>query len=164
MSPLFLMLAPVVASPHAPVATSLVGIWANPSGSVIVEIMHCGEVALCGRVNWASDKAKADARKGGTDPLIGTELLRDFTPSGADRWKGILFVPDLKRTTKADLLQIAPDRLKIRGCIVGRALCKSQIWTRTRAPEGVVEQDLHSKEPRFSLVSRPRGQDGEGRS
>jgi len=139
MTPLFLMLAPVIASPNVPIATSLAGSWANPSGSVIVEIMPCGEVALCGRVNWASDKAKADARKGGTDPLIGTELLRDFVPSGADRWKGILFVPDLKRTTKADLHKIAPDSLKIRGCVIGRALCKSQIWTRTDAPVGVGE-------------------------
>jgi len=139
MFALFLALAAAPVPPDAPAATSLAGNWANPSGSVIVEIAACGEVALCGRVNWASDKAKADARKGGTDPLIGAQLLRDFVPSGADRWKGILFVPDLKRTTKADLQQIAPDRLKIRGCVVGRALCKSQIWTRTEAPVGASE-------------------------
>ena len=139
MFALFLALAAAPVPPDAPAATSLAGTWANPSASVIVEIAACGEVALCGRVNWASDKAKADARKGGTDPLIGTELLRDFVPSGAGRWKGTLFVPDLKRTTKADLREIAPDRLKIRGCAVGGVLCKSQIWTRADPPVGASE-------------------------
>jgi uncharacterized protein (DUF2147 family) len=134
MLPLLLALA-VQAVPDPAAAASPVGTWANPSGSVIVEIAACGDVALCGRVSWASDKAKADARKHGTDPLIGTELMRNFVPSGTDRWKGILFVPDLKRTSKADLQQLAPDRIKIRGCAVGRALCKSQIWTRSAPHE-----------------------------
>jgi uncharacterized protein (DUF2147 family) len=134
MLPLFLALAVQVA-PDATAAASPVGIWANPSGSVIVEIAACGDSELCGRVRWASDKAKADARKHGTDPLIGIELMRKFIPSGADRWRGLLFVPDMKRTAKADLQQLAPDRIKIRGCALGRALCKSQEWTRSASPE-----------------------------
>lgn len=137
MLPLLLALAAVQAAPDTPAAASPVGTWANPGGSVIVEIAACGDSALCGRVSWASDKAKADARKHGTDPLIGTELIRNFVPSAVDRWKGLLFVPDLKRTSKADLQQLAPDRIKIRGCAVGRALCKSQIWTRS-APHDAV--------------------------
>ena len=138
MIPLLLALA-VQVVPEAPATASPVGTWANPSGSVIVEIAACGDSQLCGRVSWASDKAKADARKHGTDPLIGTELMHNFVPRGTDRWTGMLFVPDLKRTSKADLQQLAPDRIKIRGCAVGRALCKSQIWTRTQAPVGAGE-------------------------
>jgi uncharacterized protein (DUF2147 family) len=135
MVPLLLAMAAVQAAPDSSAAASPVGTWANPSGSVIVEIAACGDSELCGRVRWASDKAKADARKHGTDPLIGTELLHNFVPSGTDRWRGILFVPDLKRTSKADLQQLAPDRIKIRGCAVGRALCKSQIWARSASSE-----------------------------
>lgn len=131
MFPLLLALAAVQAAPDSTAAASPVGNWANPNGSVIVEIAACGELGLCGRISWASDKAKADARKRGTDSLIGTVLMHHFVPDGADRWKGILFVPDLKRTSKADLRQLAPDRLKVRGCAVGRALCKSQVWTRS---------------------------------
>ena len=115
-----------------PVETALEGYWRNPSGSVIISIAPCGE-AMCGRVQWASDKALADARKNGTDPLIGVELLSDFVPKGENRWKGRLFVPDLKRTSKAEVRQLGPDQVKVKGCAVGRLVCKSQVWTRSQA-------------------------------
>ena len=115
-----------------PVETALEGYWRNPSGSVIISIAPCGE-AMCGRVQWASDKALADARKNGTDPLIGVELFSDFVPKGENRWKGRLFVPDLKRTSKAEVRQLGPDQVKVKGCAVGRLVCKSQVWTRSQA-------------------------------
>jgi uncharacterized protein (DUF2147 family) len=108
---------------------SPLGRWSNPSGSVSVAIAPCGD-ALCGRVESASDKAKADARKGGTDPLVGVELLSGFTAAGDGRWKGRLFIPDLNRRSRAELTMIAPDQLKVTGCAVGRVVCKSQIWVR----------------------------------
>lgn len=107
------------------------GFWANPAGSVIVEISMCGENALCGHVHWASDEAAADARAHGTDPLRGTELLHQFVPAGEGRWKGRLFVPDLRQTSRAELRVISNQQLKIVGCAVGRLLCKSQTWSRT---------------------------------
>jgi uncharacterized protein (DUF2147 family) len=110
-------------------SSALLGRWKNPSGSVAVAIVPCGE-AICGRVESASDKAKADARKGGTDPLVGVELMSGFTDAGAGRWKGRLFIPDLNRRSKAELRLIAPGQLKVTGCAVGRVVCKSQIWLR----------------------------------
>jgi uncharacterized protein (DUF2147 family) len=109
--------------------TTPLGLWSNPSGSVSVVIAPCGD-ALCGRVESASDKAKADARKGGTDPLVGVELLSGFTAADEGRWKGRLFIPDLNRRSRAELRMIAPDQLKVTGCAVGRVVCKSQIWVR----------------------------------
>lgn len=111
---------------------ALEGNWRNPRGSVIISFAPCAE-AMCGRVQWASDKAIADARKGGTDPLIGIELLRDFVPKGEGRWKGRIFLPDLNRTSKAELRQLGPDQVKVSGCAVGRIICKSQVWTRAEA-------------------------------
>jgi hypothetical protein len=61
--------------------------WVNPAGSVIVEIAMCDETALCGHVRWSSDKAAADARAQGADPLRGTGLLHQFVPAGEGRWK-----------------------------------------------------------------------------
>ena len=97
---MLLFLLPVATTLAQPGESALEGYWRNPSGSVIISIAPCGE-AMCGRVQWASDKAVADARKGGTDPLVGVELLSGFVPKGENRWKGRLFVPDLKRTSKA---------------------------------------------------------------
>lgn len=129
MAPSLLLLATISAPLAAP---SLEGDWRNPNGSVIVAIAPCGE-ALCGHVKWASDKAQADARRGGTDPLLGAELLSGFVPKGEGRWKGRLFVPDLNKRSKAELRQVGPDQVKIIGCAIGRLVCKSEVWTRTEA-------------------------------
>ena len=129
---MLLFLLPVATTLAQPDKTALEGNWRNPSGSVIISIAPCGE-AMCGRVQWASDKAVADARKGGTKPLVGVELLSGFVPKGENRWKGRLFVPDLKRTSKAEVRQLGPGQVKVTGCAVGRLVCKSQVWTRTEA-------------------------------
>ena len=112
-----------------PAETGLEGRWRNPSGSVLISIASCDE-PLCGQVEWASEKAIADARRGGTDPLIGAELLSDIVPIGEGRWKARLFVPDLNKTSKVQLHLLGLDQLKVTGCALGRVVCKSQIWTR----------------------------------
>lgn len=127
-------LAAAFAALQASIASPIEGQWANPGGSVVVAIAPCGE-AYCGTVVSASDKAKTDARKGGVDELVGTELLSGFVAGGNGQWKGRLFVPDLNKRTKALLRQLSPDQLKIKGCVVGGAICKSQIWTRAVSPD-----------------------------
>lgn len=75
----------------------VVGTWRNPSGSVRIAIRPCGP-NLCGTVVAASDKAKADAARGGTPNLIGSRLFDGLTPAGPNRWTGRVFVPDLNRS------------------------------------------------------------------
>ena len=104
------------------------GTWRNKKDSVHIAIRPCGD-AICGRVVWASDKAKADAR-GGTDTLVGTEMLRDFHARGNGRWRGKVFVPDIGQTFYGTISVIGPDRLKARGCLFAGILCKSRIWLR----------------------------------
>jgi uncharacterized protein (DUF2147 family) len=127
-----IILAAIFAQSVEPAETSLEGLWRNPSGSVIISISPCDE-SICGRVQWASEKAMADARKGGTDPLVGTEVLSDITPRGEGRWKARLFVPDLNKTSKAELRILEIGQLKVTGCLVGHVVCKSQIWGRAAA-------------------------------
>jgi len=115
-----------------PAEAGLEGRWSNPSGSVIIFIAPCNDT-LCGRVEWASEKAMADARKGGTDPLVGAELLTDIVRRGDGRWKARLFVPDVNKTSKAELKLLGFDQLKVSGCLIGRVACKSQVWTRVEA-------------------------------
>lgn len=107
----------------------LQGRWTNPSKSVTVAIAPCGE-AWCGTVVEASDEARADAQRGGTEALVGTELMSGFVAAGAAKWRGRLFIPDMNKRSKAELRMVAPNRLKVTGCAVGRMICKSQMWTR----------------------------------
>lgn len=105
------------------------GVWKNPKNSVHVELRPCGENA-CGYVVWANAKAQADARKGGTDNLIGMQLLRDFKPHKDGVWRGKVFVPDLNATFSGSAQLIDQRTMKARGCLIGSFGCKSQTWTR----------------------------------
>lgn len=110
---------------------NLGGYWANGSGSVIVSMQPCADEGWCGKVQWASEEAQADAARHGTATLVGIELLHGFVPVEAGRWKGRLFIPDLNKRARAELQRIDDNRLRVRGCTVGGLICKSQIWTRS---------------------------------
>ena len=117
----------------AQAATPLTGHWTNERKSVVVLIAPCANTAaLCGTVQSASEEAQRDARRGGTDSLIGAELLHGFVPIGDDRWRGTLFIPDMNRRSKADIIRLDDDNLRVRGCAIGKLLCKSQNWSRIR--------------------------------
>jgi uncharacterized protein (DUF2147 family) len=108
---------------------SIYGVWRNPKNSVHINIQPCGEL-LCGRVVWANENAKEDARKGGTPNLIGSQLLRNFSPSKSGTWKGKVFVPDLNVTVSGSAELLDANTLKARGCIFAGIGCKSQNWKR----------------------------------
>jgi uncharacterized protein (DUF2147 family) len=114
--------------------TSLSGYWTNSSRSVVILIASCGEDRFCGTVHSASEKAQADAARGGTTKLIGAELLNGFVLTRPGRWKGQLFIPDLNERSRADIVQLDSDRLRVRGCAVAGLLCRSQTWSRTTGP------------------------------
>ena len=96
---------------------------------MVVAIEACRE-GLCGTVISATEWARADARRGGTHSLVGTRLFSGLKPAGTGHWRGRLFVPDINHRSNADLRIIAPDRLKVTGCMIARMICKSQLWTR----------------------------------
>jgi len=106
---------------------SINGVWRNPKNSVHVEIKPC-PAGACGYVVWATEKAKADAREGGTKQLIGLQLLQDFTQDKSGTWRGKVFVPDLNRTFTGSADLANPTTLKAKGCFL--ILCKAQTWTR----------------------------------
>ena len=123
----------VPAAPQVPptqIASSepIEGRWINPAQSVVIAVAPCGE-HQCGIVEWASDEAKEDARKG-TDQLVGAQLLSKVRPTNDGRWQGRLFVPDANRQVHAKIQLIGSNRLKVSGCAIGKSLCKSQVWSR----------------------------------
>src|SRR4051812_40891593 len=84
---------------YASDASQAFGVWANPKNSVHVEIKPCGASDhACGVVVWANEKAQLDAKKGGTDALVGLQLFRDMVRGANGVWAGRVFVPDLNRT------------------------------------------------------------------
>jgi uncharacterized protein (DUF2147 family) len=107
----------------------LYGVWRNPKNSVHVKFQECGS-ATCGVVIWASPKAQADARKGGTEKLVGTNLLRNFTMVRPGVWKGRVFVPDLNGTFGGTAELVDASTLKARGCLFVGLGCKTQLWKR----------------------------------
>ena len=122
---MLIALATMIAADTAPIE----GRWTNPSGRVTVLIEACGE-AYCGSVIAAAESARADARRGGTANLVGTQLMSGFKPAGPGKWRGRMFVPDINHRSKAELRLIGTSQLKVTGCMVGRMICKSQMWTR----------------------------------
>jgi uncharacterized protein (DUF2147 family) len=109
------------------------GVWRNPKNSVHLEIKDCGQ-STCGVVVWASAKAEADARKSGTDTLIGKQLLRDFEVQNNGSLKGRVWVPTLRVTLVGSADIVDSRTMRAKGCVLGNFLCKSQLWTRLDGP------------------------------
>ena len=111
---------------------SIYGVWRNPKNSVHIDIQPCGQY-LCGRVVWANDNAREDARKGGTKELIGSQLLRNFSPGKGGAWKGKVFVPDLNVTVSGSAELLDSSTLRARGCLFAGLACKAQNWKRVES-------------------------------
>lgn len=109
---------------------ALEGQWRNAKGSVTVRVVPCG-TALCANVVDASARAKAGARKGGTQNLIGTRILTGLRPTGSGTYKGLAFDPKRNIRVPATVRIVGPDAIEVRGCaLAGMFLCKEQRWLR----------------------------------
>lgn len=119
----------IVCSMPAIAESEVKGLWLNPRGTVAVRTGDC-DGKLCGWIVWANSEAKADAKSSGIDQLIGIELLEDYTPDGAGKWSGSVYVPDMGHHFSSTIRQLSPSELKVQGCLIGGFICKSQIWQR----------------------------------
>src|SRR5687768_5880201 len=113
-----LFLAAVPASAQA----SVEGRWTNPKRSVVIEVGRCGP-AWCGTVVWTTPKAKANARKGGTENLIGTRILSGARPVRPNVYKGRGFVPKRNIYAPATIRQTSPNTMVVEGCALAGLLC-----------------------------------------
>lgn len=106
------------------------GTWRNKSDSVHVQVTPCGDGERCGTVVWANEKAKSDAAKGGTENLVGTQMLRKFREGKKGAWKGKAFVADMGKEFSGTVRPLDYNTMEVKGCIAGGLICKKQIWTR----------------------------------
>jgi uncharacterized protein (DUF2147 family) len=109
---------------------SIEGHWRSPGGNSIIVIGPCGGT-LCGKIEWASEKAKQDSRKTVGDQLVGAQLLTNLTQDKKGNWQGKLFIPDKNMRVTAKIQLVGEQQLRVSGCAVGKTLCKAAIWTRT---------------------------------
>lgn len=117
---------------QAATAAPIEGRWRSPGGNSIIDVARCGE-GWCGTVAWASARAKKDAAKA-TDQLVGTQLLSDVKDAGEGRWIGRIFIPDRNMRLTAKIAMAPGGELQVSGCLAGKALCKSQLWTPVHGP------------------------------
>ncbi|MEM1050471.1 MAG: DUF2147 domain-containing protein [Pseudomonadota bacterium] len=108
------------------------GTWRNKSNSVHIQVTQCGEYTRCGTVVWANEKAKRDAAKGGTENLVGTQMLRKFREGKKGKWKGKAYVADIGKEFSGTIQPLDYNTIEVKGCIAGGLICKTQIWTRVR--------------------------------
>ena len=123
-----LTLAAVAAPAAASAGAPFEGRWATPKRSVIIDVAPCGP-AYCGTVVWASAKAKANAREGGTRNLVGTRLIENIRPDGNGGFKGRGFVPKQNIHASAKIRKAGPNVMVVKGCALG-LVCKEQRWTK----------------------------------
>ncbi len=115
------------------------GIWLSADGGTKVNIANCGG-KLCGTVVWlveptdsATGKPKTDKRNPDpakrARPLLGLQVVQGLTPSGPDRWSGLIYNADDGNTYQAHMTVPEIDTAKVQGCVLG-LLCKTQNWKR----------------------------------
>ena len=122
--PLVLAMTLTPAAAHS----ALEGRWRNPSGTVIIVIATC-DADVCGLVQWASDKALDDARKGGTEHFIGTEILH-VSQAGNNLYRGKAFDPESNMHIPATVRFVDAGTIEIQGCALFGLICKTQRWTK----------------------------------
>src|SRR4051794_10204460 len=115
---------PAAASGPAPIE----GHWTSPKRTLVVRVAPCGD-AWCGTVIRASDVAKARALEGGTQHLVGTQLLIGVRPDGDGAYRGHAFDPNRNLRVSATVRLDGSTTLIVKGCMVGGILCREQRWT-----------------------------------
>lgn len=106
------------------------GDWTNMNKTVHIRASRCGD-SMCGTVIWATDQAKADvAAKGGR--LIGTQVFRDFRPTGSNEWRGKVYIPDMGRSFSGTITLTDNDSITATGCAFFGVGCQTRHYKRIR--------------------------------
>ena len=112
-----------------PPANGLLGEWRNTNNNVHLRLEPCGS-AVCGRVTWAADPQRADARKGSGKELVGSRLLHDLKQSSDGTWRGQVFIPDINKNASGTVTQLSNVLIRVSGCTLLGLICKTQHWHR----------------------------------
>jgi uncharacterized protein (DUF2147 family) len=89
-------------------AASIEGHWRSPGGNSIILIGPAART-LCGKIEWASEKAKQIRARPSVDQLVGAQLLTNLTQDKNGNWQGKLFIPDKNMRVTAKIQLVSPN-------------------------------------------------------
>jgi uncharacterized protein (DUF2147 family) len=115
---------PALANAQAPIE----GRWTNPKRNVVIDVDRCAGGTYCGKVVWASAKAKSKETIEG--PLVGAQLMSGFRPDGKGGYRGQVIEPKRNMRGKATIRPAGPNAIVVKGCAVAGLICKEQRWIR----------------------------------
>ncbi len=128
-------------------ADDIIGVWNNQEKDARIEIFKCGD-KYCGKiVSLNEPDYPADSQEGtpGTPkldhhnpdqalrsrPIIGLQIVNDFTFDGNNMWKdGTVYDPKKGKTYSGKMTLVSPNQLKLRGFIGISLIGRTAIWTR----------------------------------
>jgi len=118
-----------LAATPAAAQANIEGHWTNPKHTTLVRVSRCDGGSYCAIVLKASAKAQANARKGGTEHFIGTEILH-VSSAGHGLFKGKAFDPESNMHIPATVRFVDAGTIEIQGCALLGLICKTQRWTK----------------------------------
>lgn len=115
------------------------GVWTSQARDVRVRLADCGG-KICGTLVWLQEAIDPTTGKPKTDrlnpdpakrtrPLIGLQVVKDFVPSGRQRWMGTIYNADNGNTYRAHLILRGPRTARLEGCMLV-VLCMGHTWHR----------------------------------
>lgn len=133
-----LVAAGLLLAASAVAAPAPVGVWSMPKDKATIRISTCGD-ALCATLiglrkpNDKNGRPKVDKHNPNpalrNRPVIGLSLLTDMRREG-NGWAGRFYNPDDGRSYAGTIMADGSSRLKLRGCVIGGLLCKTQVLRR----------------------------------
>jgi len=134
-----LVLAATLASAFPAFAASPVeGVWWVQDRSAKVRIAPCGQ-KLCGTIVWISDRIDKATGLPPVDsknpdpslrsrPIVGLQLIRNFSPAGEGKWSGgTIYDPEAGKTYVSKMTLTPKGTLKVEGCV--SVICQAQTWS-----------------------------------
>ncbi|SFQ96628.1 DUF2147 domain-containing protein [Poseidonocella sedimentorum] len=109
-------------------ADPIEGIWqtqVDDGAYAYVTMAPCG-AAFCGTL---SRTFNTDGEY--KSPNLGKLLVRDMTATGGGKYEGKVWRPSNDKVYMGKM-ELAGDRLKMKGCVAGGLLCSSQTWARIK--------------------------------
>lgn len=133
-----LLFAGWAAIPGQALAADPTGLWLTADKDAKIRVTRCGN-GICGAIAWLkdpndasgkpkTDKANSDASRRNR-PLIGTPIIMNMQPEGADKWSGKVYNAEDGKMYDASFSLRGANEAGLRGCLL--IICKTSVWTRT---------------------------------
>jgi uncharacterized protein (DUF2147 family) len=129
------------------VAADVIGRWATPGVSAIVELSACAERStLCGTIRWLWDavdekgQPRLDSQNADASlrsrPLIGLAILSGLKARQGGGWEGRIYNPEDGQTYRATVSRRGADALQVEGHVL--IVCQKQAWRKASVLAGAL--------------------------